>query len=88
MKLDDNIVYLKGVGPARAKALQSELGLTTLGDLLDYLPFRHIDQSTTSTIGALTADSGPVLLRGRQRTARAPPLAPPPRPAARTRRPS
>ena len=64
MKLDDNIVYLKGVGPARAKALQSELGLTTLGDLLDYLPFRHIDQSTTSTIGALTADSGPVLLRG------------------------
>jgi len=39
------IEYLKGVGPERAKTLQSELGIFRYEDLLNYFPFRHVDRS-------------------------------------------
>lgn len=39
------IEYLKGVGPERAKTLQSELGIFRYDDLLNYFPFRHVDRS-------------------------------------------
>lgn len=39
------IEYLKGVGPERAKSLQSELGIFRYEDLLNYFPFRHVDRS-------------------------------------------
>ena len=60
----DDIVYLKGVGPSRAKVLAAELGIHTVGDLLEYFPFRHIDRSQQSTIATLNEDSGYVVLRG------------------------
>ena len=61
---NDDIAYLKGVGPSRAKVLASELDIRTCGDLLQYFPFRHIDRSQTSTIATLTEESGYVVLCG------------------------
>lgn len=60
----DDIVYLKGVGPAKAKVLASELDIHTVGDLLQYFPFRHIDRSQQCTIATLTEESGFVVLHG------------------------
>jgi ATP-dependent DNA helicase RecG len=37
--------HLKGVGPQRADLLQTELGLFTVGDLLQYYPFRYEDRT-------------------------------------------
>ncbi|MGC1201482.1 MAG: ATP-dependent DNA helicase RecG [Candidatus Acidiferrales bacterium] len=37
------VKYLRGVGPQRAAAL-AERGITTVGDLLSYLPFRYEDR--------------------------------------------
>lgn len=61
---NDDIVYLKGVGPSRAKVLAAELGLHTCGDLLQYFPFRHIDRSQQSTIASLQDENQYVVLRG------------------------
>src|SRR5580704_4423082 len=41
--LSDSIKYLRGVGPQRAATFE-ERGITTVGDLLNYLPFRYEDR--------------------------------------------
>jgi ATP-dependent DNA helicase RecG len=41
--LNSPVRYLRGVGPQRAAAL-AERGITTVGDLLNYLPFRYEDR--------------------------------------------
>ncbi len=41
--LTNPVKYLRGVGPQRAATLE-ERGLTTVGDLLGYLPFRYEDR--------------------------------------------
>ncbi len=64
MQLSDDIVYLKGVGPQRAKVLATELGVRTIGDLLDHLPYRYIDRSVMSTVASLQDDGQYVVLRG------------------------
>jgi len=43
--LETSVEYLKGVGPARAEALRSELHIETFGDLLMHFPFRYVDRS-------------------------------------------
>jgi len=43
--LSQDIKYLQGVGPNRAKLLADELGITTVGDLLSYYPYKYIDRS-------------------------------------------
>lgn len=48
LSLDVSLQYLKGVGPARAKAL-AKLGLTTVGDLLWHLPRTHEDRRLSSS---------------------------------------
>mgnify|MGYP002622450017 CR=1 FL=1 len=60
----DDIVYLKGVGPTRAKVLAKELDIHCAMDLLEYFPFRHIDRTAASTVASLTEESGIVVLRG------------------------
>ena len=64
MTLSDDIVYLKGVGPAKAKVLAAELDIHTCGQLLDYYPFRYIDRSVMATVASLSEESGYVVLRG------------------------
>ncbi|MGB0521960.1 MAG: DEAD/DEAH box helicase, partial [Flammeovirgaceae bacterium] len=39
------IEFLKGVGPQKADALKTELGIHTFGDLLQHYPFRHEDRT-------------------------------------------
>ena len=64
MQANDDIVYLKGVGPDRAKVLASELGVRTAMDLLEYFPFRHIDRSHTATVASLSNEDNLVVLQG------------------------
>lgn len=64
MQLSDDIVYLKGVGPARAKVLATELGVRTVGQLLDHLPYRYIDRSALSTVASVKDDGQLYVLRG------------------------
>lgn len=64
MTLTDDIAYLKGVGPSRAKVLASEADIHTLGDLLDYLPFRYVDRSVIATVASIREDDNFVVLKG------------------------
>lgn len=49
LSLDTPVTYLKGVGPARADALQ-RLGIKFAGDLLRHVPHRYEDASTVTPI--------------------------------------
>lgn len=40
-----NLSYLKGVGPARAELLQKEMGIRSIGDLVNLFPNRYIDRT-------------------------------------------
>lgn len=62
--LSSPITYLPGVGPQRAKLLESELRMTTFRDLLYYFPYKHIDRTRLYYIHELTADMPFVQVRG------------------------
>ncbi|MBR4230502.1 MAG: ATP-dependent DNA helicase RecG [Bacteroidales bacterium] len=64
MLTTDDIVYLKGVGPSKAKVLAAELDIRTAGDLLEHIPYRYIDRSVMSTVANLTEDNALAVLRG------------------------
>ena len=51
------LAYLKGVGPNRAEALKTELGLETFEDLLQLYPNRYLDKTQYYKINELK-DSG------------------------------
>lgn len=59
-----DITYLKGVGPARAKILNKELGITNFRDLLYHFPYKYIDRSVIHRIRNLVDGMPYVLLRG------------------------
>lgn len=63
--LQTSIEFLKGVGPARAELLASELGVRTFGDLLQYLPFRYVDRSTFHKVADIVSDVAAVQLKGK-----------------------
>ena len=48
--LNQDIKFLKGVGPNRAKTLGDELKVCTVRDLLYTFPFKYIDRSVIYTI--------------------------------------
>lgn len=50
------INYLPGIGPARAKMLEVELGIKTWHDLLYTFPYKHIDRSRLYKIRELTTE--------------------------------
>ncbi len=52
MDLSTPLMYVKGVGPARAKMLEAK-GLQTVDDLLTYTPFRYEDRSNVKTVSQL-----------------------------------
>ena len=52
LDLSTPLMYVKGVGPARAAMLEAK-GLTVVEDLLTYAPFRYEDRSNVKTIAAL-----------------------------------
>ena len=61
MTLHENIINAKEVWAERAKVLNKELDVYTIGDMLDHLPYRYIDRSQKSTVSTLTADTLVVL---------------------------
>ena len=52
MDLATPLTYVKGIGPARAALLEGK-GLSTVEDLLGYVPFRYEDRSNMKTIAQL-----------------------------------
>ncbi|WP_295936051.1 ATP-dependent DNA helicase RecG [uncultured Alistipes sp.] len=64
--LGNDIKFVSGVGEARAKLLDKELGIRTLGDMLQHYPFRYIDRTKVYRISEIT-DTAPTLLQFRAR---------------------
>ena len=50
--VDENIMYLKGIGPNRAKTL-AKLGISSIFDLLYHFPMRYEDRRLVKTIDEL-----------------------------------
>jgi len=48
--LYESVQYVKGVGPKRAELFEA-IGIKTIRDLLFYFPSKHLDRSTTLSIG-------------------------------------
>lgn len=66
MTPDDDIMYLKGVGPQRAELLRKELGIKTVGDLLRHYPTGYVDRSQIYRISDLRGAELPMIqIRGR-----------------------
>lgn len=63
--LEQDIMYLPGVGPQRKKMLSQELGIETFGDLLMNYPYKYVDRSKVYTVRELTGDMPFVQVVGR-----------------------
>lgn len=63
--LSQDIKYLKGIGPLRAKVLYSDMSISTIRDLLETYPYRYIDRSRTYKICELREGMSFVQIRGR-----------------------
>jgi ATP-dependent DNA helicase RecG len=62
LALEDPVQYVRGVGPRRSEQLQQH-GIGSVGDLLNYAPFRYEDRTQYRPIRSLQ-DSEWVLVRG------------------------
>lgn len=60
-----DIQYLKGVGPNRAKVLNDELQVRTLLDLLECYPVKYIDRTKVYAISEIKENMPYVQLKGR-----------------------
>lgn len=60
-----DIMYVKGIGPARADLLRRQLGIKTARDLLHHFPVNYVDRTSIYTIRDLEGEMGTVQLRGR-----------------------
>ncbi len=43
--LNDEIKYIKGVGPQKAELLKSDLNIITINDLISHYPYKYIDKT-------------------------------------------
>ena len=62
---EQDIKYLKGVGPRRAELLNKELNIFTFGDLLYYFPYKNIDKSRFYKINEINTTIAFIQLRGK-----------------------
>jgi ATP-dependent DNA helicase RecG len=62
---DSPLEFLKGVGPQRAALLAGELGMRTVGDLLQHYPFRYVDRSQFYSISEVVDGPAEIQFRGR-----------------------
>ncbi|MCM1310724.1 MAG: ATP-dependent DNA helicase RecG [Bacteroides sp.] len=61
-----DIKYLKGIGPVKAALLGKELGIKTVGDLLEHYPTSYVDRSQVYKIADLRGAELPMIqVRGR-----------------------
>ena len=63
--LKQDIMYVSGVGPTKKQILNKELGIKTIGDMLEYYPYKYVDRSHVYTISSLTKDMSFVQIKGR-----------------------
>ncbi len=63
-KLENDISFLKGVGPARADQFRMELGIRTWEDLLMHYPFRYVDKSQVQKVRDVKSDAVAVQMQG------------------------
>ena len=63
--LKQDIMYVAGVGPTKKQILNKELGIKTIGDMLEYYPYKYVDRSRVYTISSLTQDMSFVQIKGR-----------------------
>ncbi len=64
---NNDITYLKRVGPARAKLLREECGICTYADLLHYYPRKYVDRSQVQRIAEIQEETGYITLVGHVR---------------------
>ncbi|WP_081152340.1 ATP-dependent DNA helicase RecG [Niastella vici] len=62
--LANPIEYLKGVGPQRADLLKKELNIYTFKDLLELVPYRHIDKTKVNLVREITPQTDFIQIAG------------------------
>ena len=65
--LENSVKFVAGVGEARAKLLEKELGIITIGDLLRHYPFRYIDRTKIYPIAAINEQMNSTMVQIRAR---------------------
>lgn len=63
--LEQDIMYLTGVGPQRKKILSQELGINSFSDLLQYYPYKYVDRSRIYSVREMSPDMPFVQLKGK-----------------------
>ncbi|MFQ5462754.1 MAG: ATP-dependent DNA helicase RecG [Phycisphaerae bacterium] len=61
--LDDQVQFLRGVGPGRARILAG-LGIHTVADLIEHFPFRHESRPKSQAIGTLRENETATVIGG------------------------
>ena len=65
--LDNSIQYVTGVGEVRARVLEKEAGIRTLGDMLAYYPYRYVDRTKIYRIADIGDEAASSLVQLRAR---------------------
>lgn len=65
--LHSDVKFVPGVGETRAKLLEREFSIRTIGDLLNHFPFRYIDRTRIYTIAEATQASESAYVQVRAR---------------------
>lgn len=63
--LDQDVMYLPGVGPKKKEILSKELGIQTWRDMLEHFPYKYVDRSRIYRISEISGDMPFVQIRGR-----------------------
>lgn len=63
--LDQDVMYLPGVGAKKKEILSKELGIQTWRDLLEHFPYKYVDRSRIYRISEISGDMPFVQIRGR-----------------------
>ncbi|MHA8082914.1 ATP-dependent DNA helicase RecG [Aquirufa sp. A-Brett2-15D] len=64
---DTDLAKLRGMTPAKLTLLQTELGMFTYGDLIQYFPFRYEDRTVVHPIATITEEMDHAQFIGRIR---------------------
>ena len=63
--LQNEITYLAGIGPKKAKIMQQELKLFTFEDLLYYFPYKYTDRTKFYKVEEIREDLPAIQLKGK-----------------------